>query len=95
MKKFKQHFGMSSTLANNKFAGGMKDYKASEGREALIPYTGPLKEILIEIQGGLRSAMTYIGCTKLKHISKHTTFFKVNEGSQLNRSMERYDNLSN
>lgn len=95
VKKFKQHFGMSSTLANNKFAGGMKNYKASEGREALIPYTGSLDEILTEIQGGLRSAMTYIGCTKLKHISKHTTFFRVNEGSQLNRSMEQYDNLSN
>ena len=95
IKRFKQHFGMSSTLANNKFAGGMKNYKASEGREALIPYTGSLEHILNEIQGGLRSAMTYIGCTKLKHISKHTTFFRVNEGSQLNRSMEQYDNLSN
>lgn len=95
IKKFKQHFGMSSTLANNKFAGGMKDYKASEGREALIPYTGPLENILNEIQGGLRSAMTYIGCTKLKHISKHTTFFRVNEGSQINKSMEQYDSISN
>ena len=91
-KNYKMFYGMSSTFANDKFAGGMKDYKASEGRELLIPYKGPLQNIINDMLGSLRSAMTYLGCNKLKDISKHTTFYIVHPNSQLNRSLENYDN---
>ena len=90
-KHYKEHYGMSSEKANNLFAGGMKKYKTSEGREMLIPYTGDLQDILNEINGGICSAMTYLGCTKLKDISKHTTFYLVHPTSQLNKSLEEYD----
>ncbi len=94
-KHYKEHFGMSSEKANNLFAGGMKNYKTSEGRELLIPYTGPLQNIIDDINGGICSAMTYLGCNKLKDISKHTTFYLVHQSSQLNKSMEQYDYISN
>ena len=90
-KKFKEHYGMSSEKANNLFAGGMSNYKASEGRELLIPYTGNIQNIINEITGSIRSAMTYLGCNKLKDISKHTTFYRVQSSSQLNKSLEKYD----
>ena len=76
---------MSSEKANNLFAGGMGNYKASEGRDLLIPYTGLIQNILNEITGSIRSAMTYLGCNRLKDISKHTTFYLVHPSSQLNR----------
>lgn len=88
-KKYKLYYGMSSTLANNKFAGGMKDYKASEGREVLIPYTGSLDKILQDIKGGIASACTYMGSTCVKDMSKCATLIRVN--NTINKVFEKYE----
>lgn len=85
---FKQYYGMSSEYANNKFAGGMCDYKTSEGRELLIPYTGALDKVLQDITGGIASCCTYIGAASVKHVSKCATIIQVN--NQLNRVFEKY-----
>lgn len=88
-KKYKLYYGMSSTLANNKFAGGMSNYKASEGREAFIPYTGSLDKILQDIKGGIASACTYIGAANVKDMSKCATLIKVNH--TINKVFEKYE----
>lgn len=85
---FKAYYGMSSEYANNKFAGGMSNYKTSEGRELLIPYTGPLDKILQDIKGGIASCCTYIGATSVKHLSKCATIIQVH--NQLNKVFEKY-----
>ncbi len=87
-KYFKRYYGMSSEYANNKFAGGMSDYKTSEGRELLIPYTGALDKILQDIRGGIASCCTYIGATSVKHLSKCATIIQVH--NQLNKVFEKY-----
>ena len=89
IKKYKLYYGMSSTLANNKFAGGMSNYKASEGREAFIPYTGSLDKILQDIKGGIASACTYIGAANVKDMSKCATLIKVNH--TINKVFEKYE----
>lgn len=76
-KKFKQYYGMSSHLAQEKHFGGVRKYSASEGREKLIPYAGSLDDVIQDIDGGLKSCCAYIGCTKMKNFSRHTTFYKV------------------
>ena len=88
-KKYKLYYGMSSKLANDKFAGGMSNYKASEGREVLIPYTGSLDEILQDIKGGIASACTYIGAANVKNMSKCATLIKVNH--TINKVFEKYE----
>ena len=88
IKKFKQYYGMSSEYANNKFAGGMCNYKTSEGRELLIPYTGSLDKILQDINGGIASCCTYIGAAAVKHMPKCATLIQVH--NQLNRIFEKY-----
>jgi GMP reductase len=90
-KKFKQYYGMSSEYANNKFAGGMCNYKTSEGRELLIPYTGSMDKILQDITGGIASCCTYIGASKVKYMAKCATLIKVN--NQLNKIFEKYSVL--
>lgn len=82
LKQFKQFYGMSSQLAQEKHFGGMANYRASEGKVVEIPYKGSAENIVQEILGGLRSTMTYIGAKRLKDIPKCTTFYKVNR--QLN-----------
>ena len=73
-KKFKSFHGMSSKKAMTTHYGKMNKYRASEGRELLIPYKGPLENTVEDYLGGLRSTCTYIGAEKIKHIPKCTTF---------------------
>ena len=87
-RRFKAYYGMSSEYANNKFAGGMGNYKTSEGRELLIPYTGAIDKILQDISGGIASCCTYIGATSVKHLSKCATIIQVH--NQLNKVFEKY-----
>ena len=75
-------YGMSSRQAMNKYAGGIAEYRASEGKEVLIDYRGPVESTLQSILGGVRSACTYVGARKLKELSKRTTFVRVTQ--QLN-----------
>jgi len=78
-----QFYGMSSETAMNKHHGGVADYRSSEGRTVEIPYKGPVENTVRDILGGLRSTCTYVGASELKHLSKCTTFVRVN--NQYNR----------
>lgn len=71
-------FGMSSKEAADKFSGGLKEYRAAEGKAVTVPYRGAVKETLQQITGGLRSACTYTGAQSLKDLPKCTTFIRVN-----------------
>ena len=75
-------YGMSSREAMNKYAGGVAEYRAAEGKDVLIDYRGPVENTLQDILGGVRSACTYVGARKLKELSKCTTFIRVTQ--QLN-----------
>jgi GMP reductase len=78
-KKFKMFYGMSSKTAMNKYAGGVAEYRASEGKTIKMPYRGPANETILDILGGLRSACTYVGASYLKELTKRTTFIRVQE----------------
>ena len=75
-------YGMSSDTAMKKYAGGVARYRASEGKTVEVPYRGPVEGTMLDLMGGVRSAMTYIGAVRLKEMPKRTTFIMV--GSQLN-----------
>lgn len=81
-QKYKRFYGMSSKAAMDKYAGGVADYRASEGKEVLVPYRGEVAVTVQEILGGVRSACTYVGARRLKEFSKRTTFVRVTQ--QLN-----------
>lgn len=81
-KQYKTFYGMSSAFAQEKHYGGMKKYRASEGKVVEIPYRGPIEPTLLAILGGIRSCMTYIGAKRLKDMPKCATFYRVNR--QLN-----------
>ena len=81
-KKYKIFYGMSSQYAQEKHYGGMKEYRASEGKVVEIPYRGEIEPTILHILGGLRSCMTYIGARRWKEIPRCATFYRVNR--QLN-----------
>ena len=78
-KKVKQFYGMSSKTAMDKHAGGVADYRASEGKAVEVPYRGKVENTVLDILGGVRSTCTYVGASKLKELSKRTTFIRVAE----------------
>lgn len=78
-KQFKQFYGMSSSTAMNKHAGGVAEYRASEGKTVAVPYRGAVSQTLMDILGGVRSACTYVGARRLKELTKRTTFIRVQE----------------
>jgi len=82
-KKYKVFYGMSSSTAMNKYSGGLAHYRSSEGKTVKIEYRGNVQNTILNIFGGIRSTMTYIGAKKIKDIPKCTTFVRVNR--QLNQ----------
>ena len=82
-----EFYGMSSETAMKKHHGDVPEYRASEGKIVEAPYRGEVKTTIQEITGGLRSMMTYIGATKLKEVSKRTTFVLV--GAQRNTVFDK------
>lgn len=80
--KYVTFYGMSSSAAMEKHAGGVAEYRASEGKIVRVKYRGDVAATLQDILGGLRSACTYVGAVTLKELSKRTTFIRVTQ--QLN-----------
>jgi GMP reductase len=78
-QQYKLFYGMSSTTAMDKHAGGVAEYRASEGKTVEVPYRGPIAETVRDILGGVRSACTYVGASSLKELTKCTTFIRVHE----------------
>ena len=78
----KNFYGMSSSTAMKKHAGGVANYRSSEGKTVKVPYRGPVEATVLDILGGIRSTCTYVGAARLKEISKRTTFIRVSQ--QLN-----------
>ena len=69
---------MSSANAMNKYHGGVAHYRSAEGKCVKLPYKGNVNETILNILGGIRSTMTYIGAKKIKYIPKSASFIRVN-----------------
>ena len=70
-------YGSSSEEAILKHKGKVDDYRTAEGISLKVENKGPVENTVREILGGLRSACTYVGASKLKDLSKCATFIRV------------------
>lgn len=73
----KVFYGMSSQEANELYNGGLKDYRTSEGKKISIPLKGPLQNTIMDINGGLRSACTYVNASNLDDFYLNTQFVSI------------------
>ncbi|XP_012266344.1 GMP reductase 1-like [Athalia rosae] len=81
-KRFKLFYGMASTTAMKKHAGGVAEYRSSEGKTVEIPYKGDVEGTVLDMLGGLRSACTYTGAARLQELPRRATFIRCTQ--QLN-----------
>ncbi|XP_036358495.1 GMP reductase 2 isoform X4 [Octopus sinensis] len=91
-KKFKLFYGMSSATAMQKHAGHVAEYRASEGKTVEIEYRGDAAHTVQDILGGIRSTCTYVGASKLKELSRRTTFIRVTQ--QMNEVFSPFNKSS-
>ena len=88
-KKRKLFYGMSYGVAMHKHAGGVAEYRSSEGKAVEVPAKGPVDAVMLDLLGGIRSTCTYVGAATLKELPKRTTFVRVSQ--QLNTVFGTHD----
>jgi GMP reductase len=71
-------YGMASKAAQDLHNGGVAEYRASEGKEVILKYRGPVDNTIKELLGGIRSACTYVGAENISQLHRKTKFVKVN-----------------
>jgi GMP reductase len=72
-----KYYGMSSEKSMNKYCGGVSEHRTPEGQTAEVPYKGPVKNVVQQICGGLRSACTYTGSNSLHDFYNNSEFILV------------------
>ncbi|XP_063982482.1 GMP reductase 1-like [Diachasmimorpha longicaudata] len=81
-KKVKLFYGMASRTAMEKHAGGVAEYRSSEGKTVEVSYRGDVETTVLDLLGGLRSACTYVGASRLRELPRRATFIRCTQ--QLN-----------
>ena len=71
-------YGMASKTAMDKHGHANREYRGEEGKTVTVPYRGAVRDTVVDILSGVRSACTYVGANRLKALSKCATFVKVN-----------------
>ncbi len=74
---YKKYRGMASKSAQSSWRGGVPEGMAAEGESTTVKVKGPVKEIISEISGGLRSGMSYINALELSEIKDKARFIEI------------------
>ncbi|MCD6524883.1 MAG: IMP dehydrogenase [Thermococcus sp.] len=86
-RRYKQYRGMGSLGAMMKGGaeryyqkGHMKTRKfVPEGVEGVVPYKGPVSEVLYQLVGGLRSGMGYVGARNIEELKEKGEFVIITQ----------------
>jgi IMP dehydrogenase len=82
-RRFKEYRGMGSLgamkgLARDRYSSGETEGKqVPEGIEGQVPYKGPLAEYVLQLMGGLRSGMGYVGARSLAELRENAQFVRI------------------
>ena len=85
-RSFKSYRGMGSLCAMSKGSadryfqdnnsGNISKF-VPEGNEGMVPYKGPLSQIVYQMIGGLRSSMGYCGCPTIEDMRHRAEFVEI------------------
>jgi IMP dehydrogenase len=82
-KKTKLVYGMSSQVINSTRERSDKFTPANEGRTLELPYLGDTKEYVINLQNGLKSALTYTGVFSIEQFQEKALFTLISNNSAI------------
>ena len=69
--------GQASEDFQNEFYGGLKEKTVAEGTDFWAPVSGSAQELIDDLLGGLRTAMTYGGARSIKELHRKAEFMEV------------------
>jgi len=75
-KLFKKYRG-SASQESYEAQGKTGTHRTSEGESFLVPYKGSVSAVLADIEGGIRSAMTYVGARNLDEFRGRCEFVQI------------------
>ncbi len=78
-KKYRGSASLESYAVQNKLA----DYRTAEGESMLLPYKGSAERVLQDIEGGLRSAFTYVGARNIDEFQRRAELVQITASSML------------
>lgn len=85
----KKYRGSAST-ESYEVQGKIASHRSYEGDSFLVPYKGSVKDVLQQIEGGLRSALSYVGATTLDEFRANSELVEItNNGTKENGSHGR------
>ena len=61
--------------------GKSGSHRTAEGESFLVPYKGSVVNILADIEGGIRSAMTYVGARNLDEFRARCEFVRISHAT--------------
>lgn len=73
----KQYRGMASKSAQASWRGGVPEGMAAEGESTFVPIKGRVRDVVLELCGGIRSGMSYINATMISEIKDKARFIEM------------------
>ena len=79
-EKYKEYRGMASKEAQRSWRG---KNSTPEGVATMVPYKGPVVDILQDITGGIRSGLSYTGVRNIQELQNRANFILQSSAAQL------------
>jgi IMP dehydrogenase len=73
----KQYRGMASKAAQVSWRGGVPEGMAPEGESTTVSIKGQVRDVVLEIMGGVRSGMSYLNANSVHEICEKARFIEV------------------
>lgn len=73
----KQYRGMASKAAQVSWRGEVPEGMAAEGESTFVACKGPVRNVILELCGGIRSGMSYINALTIPEIFEKASFVEV------------------
>lgn len=73
---FKKYRG-SASKESYQVQGKEADHRTAEGESTLVPYKGPVANVLQQLEAGLRSSMSYVGASTLDEFREKAEFIEI------------------
>jgi IMP dehydrogenase len=77
-KKYRGSASLESYGVQNKIA----DHRAAEGEATLVRYKGPVRQVILNLVGGIRSGMSYVGASNLTELRESAKFVRVTDSGK-------------
>lgn len=73
----KQYRGMASRSAQDSWRGGVPEGMAPEGESTQVAVKGHVKDVIMELSGGIRSGMSYVNATQISELCEKARFVEM------------------